>query len=381
MDDFFKEYISGLKNTGIPGVTMNAPVTLNTLPGMVGLEIEIEGHSLPRDGHLEAIKGAKTGCMWTAITDGSLRGEAREYVLSVPAAEEEISKMVQELYSVFKSMSRLELSNRCSTHCHINMKGKTVNYVTSAIALWVMFEDVVIPWCGEERTTNHFCLSTKDAPGSLLPTWDSYLRTGAGNFDERGYLKYCALNIYPIFSKGSIEFRCGPKPESAKKVIDFATFCLNLVKYSEKYGNPMNIAGDISMTGAFEMFMQIAPAEMASECLARAGSVQAFDDICLTAFRRAQGICMGFPWDRWQELINKVYVPDPFKTRRVSKPPRRRIIEDAPDWGQAAAIEPEPFLDPERATEVQRAREQIAIDLETIARRTRPAAWLGGNGN
>lgn len=334
---FFEEYEGLQKERGIPTVKMNRPMATNVLVGSVGLELEIEGANLPRDGHIERVRGATSGAAWVSVTDGSLRGEAREYILSTPCTDDELDPLVTGLFKVFKDLgSTLNLSNRCSTHCHINMKGKTVNLVTSAITCWVMFEDVIVPWCGEERTTNHFCLTTKDAAASLLPAWESYLRTGAGNFNERDNLKYNALNIYPLFSKGSFEFRCGPRPETPEKVLAFARFCNRLISYSARYRNPQLIANDISEKGALQMFTEIVDdKKFLDEVISLAGGPSEFQQKCMDGFRRAQSIVMGHPWERWLSLIEKEFVPDPFRSsggKAPSRVPPRRPVpdEDAP---------------------------------------------------
>src|SRR5690606_24528658 len=44
-----------------------------------------------------------------------------------------------------------------------------------------------------------------------------------------------------------------------------------------------------------------------------------FNDLCLTGFRNAQNIVLGFPWDRWSEEINKEYVPQPFTKKKQAQ--------------------------------------------------------------
>lgn len=326
---------------GIPGVKMNIPMTQNTLPGMIGLELEIEGRGLARSC---AHKGAVSGSYWATVLDGSLRGEAREYILSTPCTPEEMPDLVHALYATFKEIgTTLRLSNRCSTHVHINMRGRTINLVTSAIVLWTMFEDVVIPWAGEERTTNHFCLSTRDAPASLIPTWTSYLRSGTGNFDRHN-LKYTAFNVLPIFEKGSVEVRCGPVPTDANRVVTWATFCHSLIEYSGRYDNPTLISNDLSERGAFEIFYDICKspvlADFKNDIVQKAGGVDGFNQQVLEGFRRVQGLCSGFPWDDWLALINKTYIPNPFEGKKA-RPPRFQPAQ-VPD-----ELDEEPELDQE----------------------------------
>ena len=223
-EEFFDRYSKvNKKKEGIPGFQMNSPLVSNSLKGTVGLELEMEAtNRLPSDGHLEAVKGKTTKCRWLTVQDGSLRGSALEYLFSTPCTRDEIEPMVTGLYDqIALNKTHLSLSNRCSTHVHINMAGKTVNQISSIIALWAVFEEALIEWCGEERKTNHFALSMQNAT-SLVDTWNLFLRTGSLGWPEG--LKYSALNILPIWEKGSIEFRCGPASENPGVPIRWATF-------------------------------------------------------------------------------------------------------------------------------------------------------------
>lgn len=345
-EEFFKNYKKGVgKPKGIPQVQMNQPVAQNVLAGTIGLELEIEARRpLPRDGHLDFLSPT-TKSSWRAVTDGSLRGEAREYIFSVPVRRDEVDFMVHELFKRFDSMDcRLQNSNRCSTHVHINMKGRTINLLTSVIALWGTFEESLIAWCGEERVTNHFCLSMQNS-SSLVDAWDQYLRVGAfeGQGQDRHGLKYMAFNILPLFRKGSFEFRCGGAPNDPKTVITWATFLDAFVEYAcARYPNPSSIAADLSERGATAIFADICGETFASFMREVVGEDEdEFNEKCLRGFRVVQPLVLGYPWDTWMELINKEYIPDPFakpkKTGATLAQPRRGArLEPMEQWAQPA---------------------------------------------
>lgn len=315
--EFFSNYKKTVaKQKGIPHFTMNQPVVHNNLPGTIGLELEIEAtRALPRDGSLDAIYAPTTHAMWRSVQDGSLRGEAREYIFSQPCAREEVKDMVEKLFKVFDAMKvGINNSNRCSTHVHINMKGKRINQLTSIVALWGTFEEALIAWCGEERKVNHFCLSMQDA-STVVDEWTNYLRMGRfnGMGEDRHGLKYHALNILTLFTKGSLEFRCGGAANEPQRVITWATFLDKFVEFAaDKYTNPMQIAFDLSERGATAMFEELCGTELkefAGQVIDNPGD---FDDKCMKGFRNVQPIILGFPWNDWLPLISKEYIPDPF---------------------------------------------------------------------
>lgn len=328
-EEFFSEYRKTHKKPeGIPYLEMNCPVGVQSkATGLIGLELEIEGINLPGEGHLEQIVSSETKSRWKAAPDGSLRGENLEYVLNKPTSLDEAIKMVNLLYDAFKRRGTvLTNSNRCSTHVHINMKNKKIHELTSILALWMVFEKALIKWNGEERESNHFCLSSNDSP-QVAETWERFLREGAANW--AGGLKYSSLNILPLFNLGSFEFRCGAPPNNPEQVISWFSFLVSMVEFAvEKYPNPLSISYDLSERGAFQILEEICeraekPAlteEIISSC---SKNIEEFEMVCMSGFRNAQPFIAPFPWENWIEMANKEYVPNPFKTTKKATMVRR----------------------------------------------------------
>lgn len=333
-EDFFKKYEEEHKEReGIPDFQMNQPIAQNNLVGTIGLELEMEAtNSLPSDGHLEAVIGAKSSARWLGVKDGSLRGSAKEFILSKPCTRDEIEPMLKGLFGVISSnRTVLANTNRCSTHVHVNMKGRTINEITSVIALWATFETMLINWCGEDRKTNHFCLSMQDSL-SLPNAWETFLRYGQVPGDRN--LKYSALNVLPLWDKGSLEFRCGRAADDPKFPVTWATFLDIFVDYACKtYAHPGRLAGDLSERGGWEILEALA-ADMPGFAAEVRGdmSIEGFNDICMHNFRSVQGFSLEYPWDRWMELIKRPFVPNPFGKEKPKKSPGLRIrgLEERP---------------------------------------------------
>lgn len=340
-DKFFSAYERSVKREeGVPGIAMNRPVYPHPLPflGQIGLELEVEAKTpLPKDRNLESLIAPRSGAKWLAITDGSLRGEAREYIVTVPIFRDEVPHMIGGLFDLFKEMNvELDNSNRCSTHVHLNVSTRKVNELTSFIILWGIFETALIRWCGEERQTNHFCLSFKDT-SAVINSWDKFLRTGErSGFDTRGAnpLKYSAFNISPITGRGSVEIRCGRAADSREFPIKWAMFLDTFSKYAfTVFANPGDIAAALSEKGALEIFQEICAVDddLGEDFFNEILNDQApsdFDRECLEGFRRVQRLSLGYPWYRWMPLINKVYVPNPFSNKPTkTKEPRHHLNE------------------------------------------------------
>ena len=334
----------------IPGFRMNVPLVRRNLNGIAGIEIEVEGRQLPYVGGF-AKSSAENGVYWTSVADGSLRGESQEYLLTGPCDFNEVQFLVENLYTAFKDYNTtLSLSNRCSTHVHLNIGGLKINQITSLISLWYTFETCLIEWCGIIRKSNHFCLSAKDS-SETVASWVDYLRTGQrGNFRERDGLKYSALNLLPIWQKGSVEIRVAPAFETAEPVIQWTKFLIAMREYClKKFVNPMDLASALSEIGGRALFEDICSYQNDDHLTQFFNSVMntsddiwdSFDHKCMEDFRRVQSLIYLFPWTEWMPLIDKTYIPNPFIQEERITPlgrnlPGRRL--EALEVGDAVRI-------------------------------------------
>jgi len=319
--EFFTKYRKAFaKKPGVPGLALNRPIYTGNVPlGTIGLELEMEGRGLiANSGDLFDVAGPITGARWQAKPDGSLRNGGIEYVLSTPCAVDEVDSLVNGLFEKLDTAgSKVENSNRCSTHVHINVGAQRINVLTSILILWAVFEEQLIKWHGVNRTRNHFCLGFKDS-NTTLNLWKTLLRHGQTPREEGG--KYSALNVLTLWRFGSFEFRCGQEPNDPEKAIVWAKFLHYLVKYAvNNYNNPNQIAYDISEQGARLMLENICRQDecLTSFCEEIVGDQfeRDFNQGCMESFHIVQPLCFEFPWHEWDGLINKAYVPNPFNHR------------------------------------------------------------------
>src|ERR1700747_184357 len=304
---------------GIPNWEMSRPYPPPNALGDVGLELEVEparGINLPAQGVLGAVIGPKTKAQWLVHQDGSLRNGGLEYVLSQPCLEEELEGLFTELYKVFERAGTvLNLSNSCSTHVHVNVGGYKVNELTAVIILWTMFEEMLVNFCGEQRKTNHFCLTAKESPATLQ-AWENFLNTGIIRFPDG--IKYSALNIRPITTQGSFEYRCMRAEKSPELLSLWSKFCLALTRYARKYKNPSLIANELSERSGIDIFMEIcegADILPFADLVMKTEGNENFYKMSVEGFRRCQQLSLGFPWPAWEEMIGQAHIPDPFNRK------------------------------------------------------------------
>ena len=96
-------------------------------------------------------------------------------------------------------------SNRTSIHVHVNVSDMEVKEWFTFLFLWVLYEDALIHFCGEERKGNLFCLSSRDAEG-LLFKLEEFARDGQ-IYEFNDNYRYSAVNTTASVKYGSLEFR------------------------------------------------------------------------------------------------------------------------------------------------------------------------------
>lgn len=334
---------------------VNKTVAPSNKLASLGIELEVEGRNLPSEGDLARVTFG--GANWTTHRDGSLRGENYEYVLSKPLNIDDLTKMVEGLYNIFyRKNTTLTLSNRCSTHVHYNVGGCKINDITNMLVLWFTFEKALIRFCGEERTTNHFCLSYEDSP-EVLMGWERAIKTGDFNFPEDRY-KYAAINLNTLSKFGSLEVRTMRACTEPKDIIDWAKFINALFNRAKAFVHPGAIAAEISSEGPTNLFKAICKEADVSMAFINEviGNEDDFYYSCFKSFRNAQPLIYEVEWEDLLPLIQKEYIENPFEGRKRTT--RRRTREEEAEeferiWVDEAAPAPAPAPDAARRTVAQ----------------------------
>ncbi len=186
---------------------------------IIGLEVEMEG---------EGLMGLNIP-VWRKDGDGSLRGHGVEFILEHPLSKEDAYKAVEALYQGFKEANKIKPSNRCGVHVHVNCQWMEIGQVFNYVTLYLILEDLILKWCGEDREGNLFCLRAKDAEWLLYSLIGD--KRDVGIFSEttnRRMYKYASINIAAIYYYGSLEFRALHTPSSPKPVKDFISLLLRI---------------------------------------------------------------------------------------------------------------------------------------------------------
>jgi hypothetical protein len=192
-------------NTVVPWkTTKSEPMTL-AYPGLImGLELEIE----QLNNHLFEASPPEYG-RWE--TDNSLRNGGYEFITK-PATASHLFYAIKELFAKMK-VSERNYSERCSIHVHVNCQDITWQQMATLAMLYQTFEHLLFAFIGGDRNKNIFCVPWYET--QLTFNSIDKLRNNPGHIIKKWY-KYTALNLIPLQTQGTIEFRhmhgnCDPK--------------------------------------------------------------------------------------------------------------------------------------------------------------------------
>lgn len=161
-----------------------------------GLELEIEYSNIK---WLFEPKDLTPWFSWAE--DGSLRNNGREFI-SFPARYYTIAGPLRDFYKQAQLQPKC-ISERCSVHIHTNVSDLTVEQLASLCLLYQIFEKVLFDWIGDGRSQNIFCVPWSETTlnYNIIP------RLVKGPTELKQWQKYTALNLLPMFTLGSIEWR------------------------------------------------------------------------------------------------------------------------------------------------------------------------------
>lgn len=169
------------------GVGSSVPVSTKFI---AGTELEIES----------VLNAPGKPTNWKLEIDGSLRNEGREFI-SPPLDTENLINGFKKIHASFVSYEEYpKFSERTSIHVHVNCLDLETTQVKQIILWYALFEPVFFAMVNPIRANNihcvpldqtHLCGVYKKPLPEMVSKWS----------------KYTALNLMPLSSQGTIEFR------------------------------------------------------------------------------------------------------------------------------------------------------------------------------
>ncbi len=205
----------------------------------VGIEIEMEGTRLKHP----------ISKYWKGVRDGSLRGASIEYVLVNPVHRSKSKERLLFLKDELKQFrSVLTPSDRCGVHVHINCQDLNTDQVINFALVYLILEDLLVQFCGEERAGNLFCLRASDAD-RIITGLRICKQQGNMSYVQSNEFRYASMNLYALSKFGSLEFRAFQTPKDILKIQTWIEILLAIKDYSLKFTNAYDILEHISANG------------------------------------------------------------------------------------------------------------------------------------
>jgi hypothetical protein len=203
--------------------------------GDFGVEIEVEADNLP-----DQVDG------FNKEHDGSLRGEAAEFVFTGPCSKEKAFKHLDRLYKAYGARgTRLNNSYRCSVHVHVNVQEFNPLQLANFFILYATFEEYLVKYCGEPREGNLYCLRLRDAEYPAQVFLKAVQNNSFHQF-ATDRLKYSAVNLAAIPKFGSLEFRAMRGADTAEEIKIWIGLLDKLRTAALTYAHPSEIMGELS---------------------------------------------------------------------------------------------------------------------------------------
>jgi len=261
--------------------------------GDIGLEIEVEGHNLPRMGK-----------WWRNEQDGSLKGqENAEYVLAKPGSLAEVREALNHLDKTYNDCGTIvDDTVRAGVHVHINCQKLTMTQLYNFITVYLMLENILVKWCGEFREGNLFCLRACDAEWMLM-----VLRVAATD-DRRQFrlrfhkdeLRYASMNLKALGDYGSLEFRAMRGTRDLDLIYKWAETLYNLREFACGFEKPSDIIESMSMLGP-ERFLRDALGGNADMFMC-----PDYIDLLWRGMRNAQDVAYCVDWQKFEPKMKKI---------------------------------------------------------------------------
>lgn len=187
---------------------------------------------------------------WRMEYDGSLRGNAYEFVMRKPLPLEASKVAVREVYDCIKATgSDILDTGRAGTHVHVNVQDLSLIELYNFICCYLIVEELITETCGKYRQGNLFCLRAVDANNLVDTIEESLKHLNPLDHYNTDSIRYAAMNLKAIPQYGSLEFRAMGTITDPDTICDWASLLIAIRDNSKKYQSPVEIYQSFSVGG------------------------------------------------------------------------------------------------------------------------------------
>lgn len=194
-----------------------------------GVEIEVENCGGDYEYYTNLLRPG-----WEVKEDHSLRasrnGVPWEFI-TVPLQYNQMVPAIPAFYEL-TSFTERNFSDRCSIHVHANVTDYTPDNMGALALYYQTLEDVLFSFVGNYRDSNLYCIPWSQC----RMNHDLVTTILAGEFKDkvRQWQKYTALNILPIRSLGTVEFRQMHGTADIPKILSWLGIINRLMEESKR---------------------------------------------------------------------------------------------------------------------------------------------------
>lgn len=198
-------------------------------PRFYGVEIEVENCRGDFEHYSKLLHPA-----WQVKEDHSLRittkGVPWEFV-TVPL---HFSQMVPQIYGFYEKTKFTEdnFSDRCSIHVHANVTDFTTENLGALALYYQVLEEVLFSFVGHHRDSNLYCIPWSQC--RISHNIVDKLINQESKQTLKAWQKYTALNLIPIGSLGTVEFRQMHGTADIKKIVSWLTIINRIMTEASK---------------------------------------------------------------------------------------------------------------------------------------------------
>jgi hypothetical protein len=189
---------------------------------------------------------------WDIKEDGSLRNNGREFVTPgvIP-----VSLTESALTQLFACLNEdIDFSNRTSIHVHMDVRQLSLQQMVALLLVYTTVENLLFKFVGNNRRTNIFCVPIVET--NLLSDMRLDPKVFMHSID-RMWSKYSALNLLPIVSQGSIEFRHMPGTRDVHTIVTWIDMIsrLKTFVYKNSYDSIVNQILHLNSNSMYRQFV------------------------------------------------------------------------------------------------------------------------------
>src|SRR3990167_5069634 len=224
---------------------VNPPFSFLDPKTHVGIEVEVENVSY--------INPNIPLCFWQITEDGSLRNHGKEFkTAAIPLKYAQLA-----LEQLFQGLNPdIDFSKRTSIHVHIDVRGLTIKQLLTVLFVYTVTENLLFKFTQSDRRNSIFCTPITET--TLLTKLNIKDPRSLEHHFEHVWQKYSALNILPITSFGTVEFRQMPGTRDTTKLCIWLDLLsrIRLFAYQYELTDVLNTIYNLNTNSQYRKFVE-----------------------------------------------------------------------------------------------------------------------------